>query len=926
MASLSIAPEVLGELVIFFAVAALLLTYLGAGVSALSLSESLRAYGWLVAPYVGYSLLAVVSAALVACGATMEVSLVTALALATVANGWVLRRGLPMRSLGPIRWWAALCAMAIPLYAVPALTMAHNGSTAYVGGQGDLTYVLTMAEWLKNHSAPVMVLGSGPLVNPYWIGNFAPLGSWNSAGAHLSFTYPISSDTQISFQRGMTYLQAALGIVLDRDNYLVYRPTLAFMLSLSLPAVFLFCRQLVGGSVRTSLLAALFLGLNGTVFFWVAFGHLGQTVAASLLPVTAVVTVAAMEGREKRAALAAALLISAMLVSYYQAISPVLAVLLAPAVLYLLVKSERRQDLIAQIGVIGLGVILLALPEHIKMVLVWRAGGLVEIPGWNDQGFAPLSDAFGTTLLQRAFDPVMGQGQASPPMLSLYQYASLAVTAVAALVVLVGLVRRGTQGAWLYRYMLLGTLALLAFLRVINYPYGYAKAQAMVTFLFAVGLALGIDSLRGTPTGSGAIPPTWLSNSPLKRGFAAGGIPLIMISAMLVANLAIADYAFWKPVGNIWDPRAWDASALTKTLPSNAEVEVSPDILAAPESLFATLYFLRNQVLEGAFSLGGTFGRRVLVMPQASGGASGGGSANPTFDVLGASEIAAAKGLVPSDQVWAGSIVKAYKDGLAGKDTVTARSATGAVVGLPAHLPATVEVQLGARAAGSGTAGKEGYLLFVLAADSPATVSVSAGPEERSLKIGPGVSVRSIPLDGTDRVAFSETGDGRVQLLTATARMDGSDPPPPEDYPETLTAVGHSTLDENVISTRFSYLDIGVLAYHSIDIYSADSNSHRAWFDLPTYPDRQLRDVRFDFNPTTLDHQTFLDGADAPRRSTAEAVSDGDYVACFSIWTVRSLVKSIPIYRYRLVGGKVTDFESFDLDGVWDGRTVAVGG
>ena len=925
MASLSIAPGVLGELALFFAVAFLLLTYLGAGISALTLPGSLRAYGWLVAPYAGFSLLAAVSAALVACGADMRTSLVAALAFATAANGRALRGDQRLRSLGSIGWWVAMCAMAIPLYAVPALTMAHNGSTAYVGGQGDLTYVLTMAEWLKSHTAPVLTLGSGPIVNPYWIGNFAPLGGWNRVGAHLSFTYPISSDTQISFQRGMTYLQAALGIVLNRDNFLVYRPTLAFMLSLSLPAVFLFCRRLVGASLRASLLAALFLGLNGTVFFWVAYGHLGQTVAASLLPVAVVVTVAAMESRERRAALAASLLISALLVSYYQAISPILAVMLAPAALNILIKSERRRDVMVQIAVVGLGVVLMALPEHVKMVLAWRAGGLMEVPGWNDQGFVPLSDAFGTTLLQRAFDPVMGQGQASPLILSLYQYASIAATVVAALVALVGLVRRGMRGTWLYRYMLLGAFGLLVFLRVINYPYGYSKAQAMVAFLVAVAMALGIDSLWGFRAVSARALPTWLSNFAPDRRVAAAGISLLVLSGMLSVNFALSDYAFWKPVGNIWDPRAWEASALTESLPSNAEVEISPDILTAPEPLFATLYFLRNQVLEGVFSLGGTFGKRVLVLPQASTAGSG-GSAGPAFDVLGTSEIAAAKGLIPSDLVWAGSIVNAYRHGDAGLGGVAVRSAAGAEVGLPAHLPATVEVQPGAQASGGGTAGQTGYLLFVLAADGPATVGVTAGPEERSFQIGPGVSVRSIRLRSNDRVVFDETGGARVQLLTATARMDGSHPPPPEDYPEALAAVGQSKLEGNVISTRFSYLDIGVLAFHSVDIYNADSNSHQAWFDLPTYPDKQLRDVQFDFNAATLDHQTFLDGADAPRRSTAEPSKDGDYVACFSIWTVRSLVKSIPIYRYRLEGGKVTNFEPFDLTGVWDGRTVAVGG
>lgn len=637
-----------------------------------------------------------------------------------------------------------------------------------------------------------------------------------------------------------------------------------------------------------------------------AFGHPSQAVAVGLVPIAMVLVVASVEADDWPSLVGAALSVAALLVSYYWAVAPVIVSLLLPPAVYLFRRAGRPRQVAARAALIAAGVIVIALPEHVKMLVLLVGGTLKQLPVAADTNLAPVGDALGTTLHQPAFALVTGQGQLGEAAMAFFRSASLLATVVALLLAALGLAGGNASRMSLFRavlagplVLLAGPLVLLAGLAISGYLYGYDKAQASVTFLFSTALALGLEQAWG-----------WVGSH---RSFFATrwtartlffGTAVILVFGMLAANLALSDYAFWKPVGNIWDPRAWEASALTETLPSNAEVEISPDILSAPEPLFATLYFLRNQVLEGVFSLGGTFGKRVLAMPQVPTTGSG-GSAGPTFDLLGATEIAAAKGLVPSDQVWSGSIVTAYKNGEAGQGTVTARSTSGAEVELPAHLPASVEVQPGVETSAGASAGQTGYLMFVLAADAPATIGVSAGPEERSFQIGPGVSVRSIPLDGGDgRAVFDETGNARVQLLTATARMDGSDPPPPQDYPETLAAVGQSKLEGNVITTRFSYLDIGVLAYHSIDIYNADGNSHYAWFDLPTYPDKQLRDVQFDLNAVTLDHRSLLDGVNAPRRSSAQPFKDGDYVACFSIWTVRSLVKSIPIYSYRLQGGR----------------------
>jgi len=57
----SISLGTLADSALFFLAAVLLLTYLGLGISAIALPASLRPLSWIMAPYVGYSLLVTVS-------------------------------------------------------------------------------------------------------------------------------------------------------------------------------------------------------------------------------------------------------------------------------------------------------------------------------------------------------------------------------------------------------------------------------------------------------------------------------------------------------------------------------------------------------------------------------------------------------------------------------------------------------------------------------------------------------------------------------------------------------------------------------------------------------------------------------------------------------------------------------------------------
>ncbi|HEX2922634.1 MAG TPA: hypothetical protein VHS28_01250, partial [Chloroflexota bacterium] len=232
---------ILGDSLLFFAVTSLLLTSCGLAIASITLPPPLRRWGWLLAPFFGYSLLVIVSAWLVAFGATMEVALLSTIALSILITCWAVWHH-NLASVGSPRPLLLLLALAAPSFTITAITMAHNGSLAYVGGQGDLYLLVPLAEWLKTHSAPMFSLSSSNLLAPYWNATVPPLGGWLDPGAHLTFQGHRADDTNFLLQRGSVYLQTALALLLGWDASLVFRPTQAFVFALSGPATFAFSR------------------------------------------------------------------------------------------------------------------------------------------------------------------------------------------------------------------------------------------------------------------------------------------------------------------------------------------------------------------------------------------------------------------------------------------------------------------------------------------------------------------------------------------------------------------------------------------------------------------------------------------------------------------------------------------------------------
>jgi len=124
-------------------------------------------------------------------------------------------------------------------------------------------------------------------------------------------------------------------------------------------------------------------------------------------------------------------------------------------------------------------------------------------------------------------------------------------------------------------------------------------------------------------------------------------------------------------------------------------------------------------------------------------------------------------------------------------------------------------------------------------------------------------------------------------------------------------------LEGTVLSTRLTYLDIGSPVFHSLDIYSAAGTGPVGWFELPTYPDMRVKDVRFDVAVPSLEARSWVDGQEMPRAFSARPLVDGNYVAHFSVWSGTTVVKRIPLYRFSMQDGHISGFQPFPLKALW---------
>ena len=863
---------ILAQAALFYAAAFAMLSVLGAGV-ALMLPKRLSGFGWAFAPYLGCSLLVSIGSLVVAAGGTIqETLLISSIVSAVVLAVQMKRRPVPTPA-------AALPVLLLSAasYAVTTLAMARQGTLGYVGPLFDPYWLIRYSEWLKYHPAP--------LFSSTWYSSIPPLDGWSDPAAKLQATI---GDINLVLERGVRYWEATIGIVLGWDSALVFRPAQAFMLSLAGPATYLFTRTLLGASRRVALAAGVLIALNSTNLFWASLGHPGQTFWIALMPVALVLTLVFLEDGPL---LPAALSISALLASYYVALLFALA-LAGPAMLWRLAGAANVRWSLRRIAILGLAVLLLALPVHIYAALAEIHGWLYRAVGWGKPGFSLPGEALGAmpppggVALAGGPDGLTSLGLALPPE------AIMAATALGLGLAVRGLLLASGKTNPL-RPLMLGLALVLAALFVANYPYGYVKAQSLAAFLVVSAAATGAAGF------SGRYKPV--------APFAAAAFAVVI--GVAGANMAAVESAFWVPLGNVWKTTAWDGAELATVLPPNSTVRLSPFLQADGETITMAGYFLRKQKVVGAYGLQGWGGLHLLPESKAA------RHAEPEFEVLDRREIPAFRGFLPGDLVWHGSLATAYRHPKTGRVPILLQGRDSGFAPLPAELPVTVSA-----GALSGTAG--GSLLTTFSVQQgTAEVLASWNGRQRLLTLDPGLAVRSLPAapKGTALTLKS----GRAVLLAVSYRPEPPDQSLAQDYPRSIAAVAFSSLRKQLV-TRVAYFDAAIKGGASLDVSLSTRSNNVGWFHLPTLEDGYLRQMEVDLDPQTLSQRIISNGEEArePFASPAkdgQSLPDGEYVAYLTVSADPSLVlpRRMPLYRYRLEGGTVTDFEQFPLSLAW---------
>lgn len=413
----------------FYVVSLLLLIGLGIGPALLLLPEKLRPLAWGLSPYIGYSLLTVTSSLLVGAGLTVAWALGLAGVLGMLGLAVVARRG---RLHAPTALLPVVL-LSLPGYSVAALTMAHDGTTGYAGPLWDAYIFFRLAEWLKFHPAPIF--------GDSWYSYFPPLDGWAEPGVRLE---PRSGDPLLALQQGVFYWEGAIGILLDWDAGLVFRPAQAFLLSMAAPAVYLLTSQVTG-------------------FRLAAWG-------AGLLLAGAAV--------------------AALLSGYYQG-APLLAALTAPIVFGELIQTSSRKRVLPRFFGLGFATAVAGLVDHIRVIRFVTSGRLYYgTSGYGEPAFPSPGEALGTAVTRGSIGPGW-ESEVSKSLASLAEPATVVglLLAVAGLVMLQGKLARPL------RYSLLGTALTLVYLRLTEYPYGYNKAQAVSGFLMVILAACGASEL-----------------------------------------------------------------------------------------------------------------------------------------------------------------------------------------------------------------------------------------------------------------------------------------------------------------------------------------------------------------------------------------------------------------------------------------------
>jgi hypothetical protein len=461
---------VLPGLLAILAVAAGLLWGCGIPISFLLLPRRFRPLLPLVAPFLGFAVIAALGQATVSLGGTLRDARWPIASLA--ACGWILVIAHPRLRRFPRSSAPALtvCLLAFLLAAVPLFILDYLTT---VGGTVDGVTYAVRSEYLQGSPARHAVLEPGK-----------PWLAWVNGQILL-------------IRMGDVCFVGLLGLLTGRRSFELLTVVPALFFALTAGALYVFTRVGLRFSRHAALLAALLAGVNNLLLWPVYDNFLSQALALSMLPI---VLCFGLEGQRRpgwRTAALFGVLLSALVAAYpVYAVCALASVLLFWAAAWLLRPGGHRGRLLSQAALWWLGAAACAAASNgfalaraatelrgISLALVPDATQRVALPG-NILVFPPFIEVLGLVAhAGEAYDRRL------PPVL----LAPLTLFGVGlAAVALFGAWRLGPRARLAATVLLLTGLAFVAQQRwsanaPYGYPYGYFK---MISALAPQALAL----------------------------------------------------------------------------------------------------------------------------------------------------------------------------------------------------------------------------------------------------------------------------------------------------------------------------------------------------------------------------------------------------------------------------------------------------
>jgi len=630
------------------------LCYLGYAPTVLLLPGALGSLRWVALPWTGYAAFVVLAQFATQASLDMTATALLALALATAGNGLLLlRRRPPTVILTPPTVILSAAKNLNPSPTVILSAAKNLGLATLVNTRTGLVLCGVTAVVGLLGIAPLLVYGYHTIIGENWDGEiYLALGEYlrNFAQPHLAdapanpllhtlLVPPYSQRTH-----GYSYFQAALGALTGLPSLVTLAPALSLLRALAVPATYFFYRTAWGWTPRPALLAAAALGLN-PFLLWITYNTFGMQVPSlGLLPLSVAATLLALgqplshhgdtESRRRYSGLVAyaALVTAALAVTYHPALTAWAAIVGAGG-LVLLVRSGRSwaRVLLRGIGVVAGAAALSAVAQAMAF------GGFLkqyadQPSGLGLTGFTAPTDALGLSL---SFRSLIGAGPGQALL-------ALAVRGYGLLVLVAGLVCTGLILLWAWDAarrvpVALATFAgglvyMLLFLRPLDYPYGWFKAQSFVAFLL-VGAVVG--GLRATAR--------FRLRGPIVLAL-AGALP----SAALLLTLGLLLWQYHWP--QRYSSEMMEAGQIRSYVAPGDSAFVSSSRLM-PGRLFNGVlsYFLRDSQLYGSFSTANSAWDRTR--PDGV----------YRWAVLPSRELPAPYGYRPEDRTWANSLLSLYR-------------------------------------------------------------------------------------------------------------------------------------------------------------------------------------------------------------------------------------------------------------------------